>query len=191
VLRSSSCSLSEICGRTSNKITRWPSQVTTPRSTQGTHTPRQWTQLPYLKTGGSVQWLPDFLSSACPVALTRVNELFVQWLSSGFVHWPHSAGVQWFVQWFMGCCLLPKRPVCHAHFKPPTPTRPQSGTYSLCLHRGDRRRRTERDLRSRWQGLVLHRRVAERLLQPVGYPARVDLRASRTRNQDLRLSDGS
>ena len=25
VLRSSSCSLSEICGRTSNKITRWPS----------------------------------------------------------------------------------------------------------------------------------------------------------------------
>src|SRR5215212_12092840 len=45
VLRSSSCSLSEICGRTSNKITRWPSKFTTPRSTPGTHTPRQWTQL--------------------------------------------------------------------------------------------------------------------------------------------------
>src|SRR5829696_384498 len=44
VLRSSSCSLSEICGRTSNKITRWPSKFTTPRSTPGTHTPRQWTQ---------------------------------------------------------------------------------------------------------------------------------------------------
>src|SRR5215217_9696647 len=49
VLRSSSCSLSEICGRTSNKITRWPSKFTTPRSTPGTHTPRQWMQLSWLE----------------------------------------------------------------------------------------------------------------------------------------------
>src|SRR5512133_3280078 len=38
-LRSSSCSLSEICERTSNKITRWPLHITTPRSsTTNSHT---------------------------------------------------------------------------------------------------------------------------------------------------------
>ena len=39
MLRSSSCSLSKICERTSNKITRWPLHITTPRtSTTNSHT---------------------------------------------------------------------------------------------------------------------------------------------------------
>src|SRR5215210_1824714 len=45
VSRSSRNSLSKIFGRTSNKITRWPCHVTTPRSTSATRTPHPGTPL--------------------------------------------------------------------------------------------------------------------------------------------------
>ena len=76
MLRSSSCSLSKICERTSNKITRWPLHITTPRSsTTNSHTTcldATWSGDGMLKgrdgVGATIarlvrffnSWLPDF-----------------------------------------------------------------------------------------------------------------------------------